>query len=308
MKQRIFIGGSSEELGTAKIVKALLENDFDVTIWNDSIWDKEVFKINNNFLHDLLKAPLKFDFGILIGTPDDKVEKRGVNLLTARDNILFELGLFIGKIGMDKCAYLVADEVDIPSDLGGIFLTKFNKNNLVDIVSRIKKLFLGSDSTRINFFPSSTLAYGYFENFVKPLCEVYFKENNFIVDDVKYNNCNFNIIIPNKLSESINIQYQQIKNDMGVKEKKVESAGRSRNYNVDVKHLENGRLEILDFPTTLTGINYAIKELLPDEYRTNGDEYKTILNRELDKFVSTLQSLIDRNTFNSFVSIQKWDN
>src|SRR5690554_8158172 len=98
MKKKVFIGSSSEEIETAKIVQKLLENDFEVVIWNENLWDKSVFKLNSNFLHDLLKAPLKFDFGILIGSPDDKVEVRGKEYLQARDNILFELGLFIGKI------------------------------------------------------------------------------------------------------------------------------------------------------------------------------------------------------------------
>jgi predicted nucleotide-binding protein len=37
MKKRVFIGGSSEELGIAEIVKTILEKDFDVTIWNDTL-------------------------------------------------------------------------------------------------------------------------------------------------------------------------------------------------------------------------------------------------------------------------------
>ncbi|QYS86105.1 nucleotide-binding protein [Flavobacterium oreochromis] len=105
MKKKLFIGSSSEEIETAKTVQKLLENDFDVVIWNENLWDKSVFKLNNNFLHDLLKAPLKFDFGILIGSPDDKVEVRGKEYLQARDNILFELGLFIGRLGLKRCSF-----------------------------------------------------------------------------------------------------------------------------------------------------------------------------------------------------------
>ena len=161
MKQRIFIGSSSEELGTANIVKGLLEHDFEVVIWNENMWDKSVFKLNNNFLHDLLKAPLKFDFGILIGTPDDKVESRGKELLQARDNIMFELGLFIGRLGIDKCAYLVEKSVKDMSDLNGIFLSKFDSTNLAEKVVEIKEFFLLSSSNKFNFFPSNTLAYGY---------------------------------------------------------------------------------------------------------------------------------------------------
>ncbi|MFH6942603.1 STING domain-containing protein [Flavobacterium sp. FlaQc-50] len=304
MKKRIFIGSSSEELGTAEIVKAILEKDFDVTIWNDTIWEKEVFKINNNFLTDLLKAPLKFDFGILIGSPDDETKKRGEIVLSARDNILFELGLFIGRLGLNKCAFLVNDKVEIPSDFGGIYLSKFNSSNLANTVNRISKAFLESSPSGINFFPSSTLAFGYFENFVKPLCLGYFSNGSFKIDGADYKDCKFRIMLPEKLSEDVNLQYQKIKHSMGAKEKQIESLGRTRTYNIDVKSFENGKLEILDFPTTLTGINYSIKELLPDEYKKYGEDYKIILNREVENFSSTLIDLINKNDFQEFAKIE----
>lgn len=304
MKKKIFIGGSSEELGTAEIVKAILEKDFDVTIWNDTLWEKEVFKLNNNFLTDLLKAPLKFDFGILIGTPDDKTEKRGENVLSARDNILFELGLFIGKLGLNKCAFLVDDRVEIPSDFGGIYLAKFNNGNLATTVERISTLFLNSPASTINFFPSSTLAFGYFENFVKPLCLGYLSTGVFKVDGKDYRDCKFRIMLPTKLSEDVNLQYQKIKIAIGTEEKQIESIGRTRTYSIDVKSFENGNLEILDFPTTLTGINYAIRELLPEDYKEYGEDYKMILNREVENFAATLKSLIDKNDFGEFVKIE----
>ena len=49
-KKRIFIGSSSEELSLAESAKKILEPEFEVTIWNDNVWDTAVFKINNNFL------------------------------------------------------------------------------------------------------------------------------------------------------------------------------------------------------------------------------------------------------------------
>ena len=110
-KKRLFIGSSSEELKLAESVKKLLDKDFDVTIWNDNVWDSAVFKINNNFLADLLKASLQFDFGILLGTTDDKVTYRGKEVLQSRDNVLFELGLFTGRLGVSKCAFIIDKEL-----------------------------------------------------------------------------------------------------------------------------------------------------------------------------------------------------
>lgn len=303
MKKRIFIGSSSEELETAKIVQKLLENDFDVIIWNENLWDKSVFKLNSNFLHDLLKAPLKFDFGILIGSPDDKVEVRGKEYLQARDNILFELGLFIGRLGIQRCSFLVHEDVKELSDLSGIFISKFNYKNINDKVDEIKRAFLMVEPDTFNFFPSNTLAFGYFENFIKAICSKIVRDGNLEIDGVKYSNCNFEIIIPSRIDDDINLQFDGIKNKIGVKETVINCSGRDRKFQVNIEKLNSGQIKILDFPTTLTGINYAIKELLPDEYKKNGDEYKNILNRELDKFVHTLENLIIRNSFENFVKV-----
>lgn len=303
MKKRIFIGSSSEELITANIVKKKLEKDFEVILWNEKLWDKSVFKLNNNFLHDLLKAPLKFDFGILIGTPDDKVEVRGKEYLQARDNILFELGLFIGRLGIDKCAFLVDESVKDLTDLGGIYLSKFNSKNLLEKVEGIKQQFINSNIDKFNFFPSNTLAYGYFENFVKSICYQFINDGKFIIEGKDFENCKFEIIIPKNLNEDVNLQNQRIKNKIGVKQIQIDYFGRPRPFFVNSKSLETNELLILDFPTTLTGINFAIQKLLPDEYKNFGIEYETILNRELDRFEFTLKNLIKKNDFESFINI-----
>jgi len=303
MKKRVFIGSSSEELETANKVKRLLKKDFDVTIWDDNLWDKSVFKLNSNFLNDLLKAPLKFDYGILIGTPDDKTVVRNKTYLQARDNILFELGLFIGRLGLQRTCFLVDERVKKISDLEGIFVSRFNDNNLEDRVEEIKDHFLQTEPNDVNFFPSSTLAFGYFENFIKAICSKFVREGSLEIDGVKYSNCNFEIIIPNKIDDDINLQFDGIKNRIGVKETVINCSGRDRKFQVHIEKFNSGEITILDFPSTLTGINYAIKELLPDEYKKYGEEYKNILNREIDKFVYTLENLIKRNSFENFVKV-----
>ena len=59
IKPKLFIGSSSEELPLAEKARDILQSEFDVTIWNERIWDTAVFKINQNFLSDLLKASAK---------------------------------------------------------------------------------------------------------------------------------------------------------------------------------------------------------------------------------------------------------
>ena len=50
-------------------------------------------------LDSLLKAGSMFDFGILVATKDDKTKSRDKGFETPRDNVIFEFGLFMGRLG-----------------------------------------------------------------------------------------------------------------------------------------------------------------------------------------------------------------
>lgn len=303
MKKRIFIGSSSEEQDKAKIVKGLLDKDFDVTIWDEKVWDKSVFKLNNNFMNDLLVATLKFDFGILLGTKDDKVEVRGKEYLAPRDNILFELGLFIGRLGLENCAFLVDKEIKIPSDLDGLFLSRFDDKNFYEKIEGIRDKFLHADNKQLNFFPSSVLASTYYENFVKYVCEAKLKENGFEFKGKKYEKCKLRIIVPNILTDNLYAHAKKIQNKIGVKEMSFDAMGRTRTVSVDAT-INNEVLIIVDVPTIVTGIYKAIEHLLPKEFRENKHDYEMIMKRELNRFVDTLKSVVKRNGHDDFVIIE----
>jgi len=192
IKKKLFIGSSSEELKLAKRAKLILEKDFDVTIWDEKVWDSSVFKINQNFLSDLLKATLQFDFGILLGTNDDKVTFRGKAVLQPRDNVLFELGLFTGRLGTSKCAFLIDKKIKLLSDFGGLSLAQFqmgNSDSFDFAVNQIRDLFISSSDEELNFFPSSTLASVYLENLIVPICRYLIENGGFTLKDTNFKKC-----------------------------------------------------------------------------------------------------------------------
>ncbi|MFS1985958.1 TIR domain-containing protein [Vibrio breoganii] len=43
-----------------------------------------------------------FDAAIFVLSPDDVVKIRGTEQTVTRDNVVFELGMFIGRLGADK--------------------------------------------------------------------------------------------------------------------------------------------------------------------------------------------------------------
>jgi len=121
-KPSVFIGSSSEGLSLAKAVQRLLADSSEPTIWNQG-----VFELTQSSLESLEKALDRFDFAVLVLTPDDTSVSRSIKRPAPRDNAIFELGLFIGRIGR-KRSFFVYDRtanVKIPSDLLGITAATF---------------------------------------------------------------------------------------------------------------------------------------------------------------------------------------
>lgn len=113
----MFIGSSVEGLAVAEHVQLLLERDCEAEIWSQG-----VFGLSQGTLDSLLLAVGRFDFAVLVLTADDLTVRRGTEHRTARDNVIFELGLFIGALGRER-TYMLYDRTappQLPSDLNGI--------------------------------------------------------------------------------------------------------------------------------------------------------------------------------------------
>jgi predicted nucleotide-binding protein len=60
-------------------------------------------------------------FAVVLMTPDDVGGLQGVpQRPRARQNVIFELGFFIGMLGPERVAALVSSEVERPSDFDGV--------------------------------------------------------------------------------------------------------------------------------------------------------------------------------------------
>ncbi len=112
-----FIGSSSEGKRFAIAVQAALQPDAEVTVWHQG-----VFSSGRTYIESLMAAPAQFDFAILVLTPDDAIQSRSTEVLGPRDNVIFELGLFMGKLGRDRTFILQqsGSGVKIPTDLSGV--------------------------------------------------------------------------------------------------------------------------------------------------------------------------------------------
>lgn len=69
-------------------------------------------------------------FAVVLLTPDDEGCVKGGTLEPrARQNVLLELGFFIGHLGRDKVCALKKGAVEIPSDFAGIVWEPMDDNN-----------------------------------------------------------------------------------------------------------------------------------------------------------------------------------
>ena len=101
-KPSIFIGSSSEALDFPRAVQEQLNPDAEVTIWTELPFAPGQFTIET-----LLNNLKRFDFAVFVFSPDDKVTSRGSTSDAARDNVVFELGLFMGRLGRERAFVLL---------------------------------------------------------------------------------------------------------------------------------------------------------------------------------------------------------
>jgi predicted nucleotide-binding protein len=116
-RPRVFIGSSSEGLDVARAIQAAIYYDAEPVIWSQG-----VFGLSGGTLEALVHAGDKFDFAVFVLTPDDLVVKRRARGNAPRDNVLFELGLFMGQIGRERTFFVhcQTDNILLPSDLAGV--------------------------------------------------------------------------------------------------------------------------------------------------------------------------------------------
>jgi hypothetical protein len=135
-KPSLFIGSSSEGLEAARAIEVNLHKDAEVTLWNEG-----VFGLNTGTLEALVNALDRFDFAILVITPDDVVTNRTITAQAPRDNVMFELGLFMGRLGRSRTFAVCSASQDmrLPTDLAGVTLASFDDDridrNLIAAVS-----------------------------------------------------------------------------------------------------------------------------------------------------------------------------
>lgn len=318
----IFVGSSSEGLDVARAVKQQFDNEADVDLWNEG-----VFKLNTSTLESLLRTVNVYDFAILVLTPDDVVTSRGKRRTTPRDNVTFEHGLFLGRLGPRRAFVVCDDSIKPLSDFAGITVATYRKRDpLMSAVSsacdRIRACIREQqERSEISLLPSTALAIGYYQNFVVKVVAA-LQERKDIKLKIKrdaedqqaipigFARFLLRVIIPdslsdvahgsllNKVGQHLHITlstpfrdfpfYIHLKDRSSILEN-LPAPGAAK----DDLHTE--LLEVFDIPTTLLASREAIDLILKDSFLGTDKDREKLATREIQNFKKTLGFLIQRD-------------
>ena len=101
-------------------------------LWND------IFRPGHYALTDLKKKSKEVAGAICIFNSDDTTSSRGKLFDTVRDNVLFEYGLFVGILEMERSVFLCNGNPKIPTDLSGITYIQRTESNSFSVRKKLR--------------------------------------------------------------------------------------------------------------------------------------------------------------------------
>lgn len=119
LKPTVFLSSSVEGAGLARAVRSLLERDCRVLFWIDNMVELDAEKRES-----LVEAVEQADLAILF-LAGDELELRKSNSRKLRDQVILELGIFMGLVGWDRTLLLCREDRDVDLPFEGINVARY---------------------------------------------------------------------------------------------------------------------------------------------------------------------------------------
>ena len=325
-RSSVFISCSSKSLAIAEVISEIIsENstsktgpEIKATTWRR---DTRSFELNRSTLDGLFNVCNSHDFAIILLTGDDtiKMENEMEDKKIPRDNVIFEMGLFLGRLNKKRVFVVYEENAKLLSNMHGITTLQFKKpsnmNNKADIKKAVEdncniildKIYM--EESGLDFLPSTALALGYCDNFVSQIFDPTAKFADGVSEQDQIMTFVLEINMPKHLIELKNIEYY-IKL-YKYKKVSIEKEGRrafQAYYDPENQYSESGQLRILDFPTTLFNSYRIIKQVISHDDFDMSDEAKKLEKEEIKNFRKVIKSSIKDLPYNNrvfFTQIKK---
>jgi len=115
INKKIFIVHGHDEHAKEMVARFLENNDFDTIILHEQANGGRTIIENIENYSDV-------GFAVILLTPDDigRAKNEDKSQSRARQNVILELGYFVGKLGRNKVCVFKSDELEIPTDFSGV--------------------------------------------------------------------------------------------------------------------------------------------------------------------------------------------
>lgn len=305
-RHNIFIASSTEALPIARAVKQHFDHEADVDIWNENI-----FKTNRNYLDTLLNRASYYDYVIAVFSADDAEVIRGRSVKVTRDNVVFEFGLFLGRLGPNRTFLILQEGVELFSDWSGIEIAKFRPGgHLVAAVKgacrRIREeMTVAEKLPHFTMLPSTSLAIGYYHNFLKRVFEAFeFSETFSVVerDDrggiaretthrITDRRPVIHVLLPQRLQD---LEPERLKERTATyRQIAVTTKFREFPFYIGGDGLRGGpKMTLFDIPTTMLSSKIAIERIFTPEFLARDDTARHLESREIANFGQTLRIMV----------------
>ena len=125
-KAALFIASAGRSKQVAHKLQKLLVPEIEATVW-----DQDFIRPGDYTLDRLLDRLHEFDFGVFVFTPDDVLNIGRKQFQVTRDNVVLELGMFLGRLGRRRCVVVAprgVKELHIATDLLGLTFATYDPN------------------------------------------------------------------------------------------------------------------------------------------------------------------------------------